>query len=103
MEIHVNAGLTQDEARELGLPVKDYSPTRLEEKIVIYADKLVDIISHPDRIVDSEIEAENRFDKILKKYSNLAKSEKALKRDLSYHEEIQRLIEETTLRNEHRS
>jgi uncharacterized protein len=103
MEIHVNADLTPDEDRELGLPLKDYSPTRLEEKIVIYADKLVDIISHPDRIVDSEIEAEKRFDEILEKYTNLSKSEKALKRQLSYHEEIQRLIEETTLRSEHRS
>ncbi len=99
----MNAGLNQDEARELGLHVKDYSPTRLVEKIVIYADKLVDIISYPDRIVDSEIEAEQRFDEILEKYTNLAKSGKALKRHLSYHEEIQRLIEETTLRNEHKS
>jgi len=102
MEKHVNAGLTEDEARELGLPSKDYSPSRLEEKIVIYSDKLVDIISHPDRIVDSEIEAEHRFKEILEQYPKLAKSEKAFQRHLAYHEEIQRLIKRATQRGEHR-
>jgi uncharacterized protein len=99
MEKHVNAGLTEDEARKVGLPSKDYSPSRLEEKIVIYSDKLVDIISHPDRIIDSEIEAEHRFKEILEQYPKLAKSEKAFKRHLAYHEEIQRLIKGATLRS----
>lgn len=50
MEKHIRGGLTEDEARELGLPVKDYTLKTLEEKIVIYADRLVDIIM--DGIVD---------------------------------------------------
>ena len=33
MEKHIRGGLTEDEARELGLPVKDYTLKTLEEKI----------------------------------------------------------------------
>src|SRR5512143_3919140 len=43
MEKHIRGGLTEAEAHELGLPVKDYTLRRLEERIVIYADRLVDI------------------------------------------------------------
>ena len=39
---HVGGGITADEAKELGWPVKDYLPTTLEEKIVSYADKLIE-------------------------------------------------------------
>ncbi len=38
MEKHIRGGLTEEEARELGLPVKDYTLKTLDEKIVIYAD-----------------------------------------------------------------
>jgi len=38
-ECHVGAGIPKDEARELGLPEKDFLPQTLEEKIVAYADK----------------------------------------------------------------
>lgn len=92
MEKHVNAGLTQEEAIELGLPAKDYAPTRTEEKIVIYADKLSDIVSHPDRLVSSDAEAEDRFVEILKAYPALNKGDKPLTRHLRYHEEIQALM-----------
>lgn len=40
MEKHIHGGLTPDEAKELGLPVKDYTLKSLEERIVIYADRL---------------------------------------------------------------
>ncbi|MBI4964470.1 MAG: HDIG domain-containing protein [Desulfomonile tiedjei] len=91
MEKHVNAGLTEEEAHGLGLPRKDYSPNTIEEKIVIYADKLVDIITASDRIVATEHEAEERFPEILKTHPNLAKGDKPLSRHLQYHEEIQGL------------
>jgi uncharacterized protein len=92
MEKHVNAGLTQEEAVELGLPAKDYTPTCMEEKIVIYADKLSDIVSHPDGLVSSDAEAEERFAEILKAYPALNKGARPLVRHLKYHEEIQGLI-----------
>lgn len=92
MEKHVKAGMTKEEAVDLGLPPKDYSAKTLEEKIVIYADKLVDIVSHPDGLVSSDAEAEERFADILRAYPALSKGEKPLLRHLKYHEEIQGLM-----------
>ena len=92
MEKHVNAGMTPDEAAALGLPGKDYTAQTLEQKIVIYADKLVDIISSPMKIVTTEREAEERFPEILKTQPGLAKGEKPLERHLRYHDEIQALM-----------
>lgn len=40
IERHIGAGLSKDEARAAGLPVKDYTPVSLEEKIVAHADNL---------------------------------------------------------------
>lgn len=40
-ERHIGAGLTSEEARELGLPEKDYIPETLAEKIVAQADNLI--------------------------------------------------------------
>jgi len=42
IERHAGSGISIDEARRLGWPVKSYAPQTLEEKIVTYADKLVD-------------------------------------------------------------
>jgi len=42
IERHVGGGIPDDEARELGLPKGHYVPETLEEKIVTYADKLID-------------------------------------------------------------
>ena len=39
---HVGAGLASDEARRLGLPEGDYVPRTLDQRIVCFADKLVD-------------------------------------------------------------
>ena len=39
---HIGGGITAEEAKELGWPVKDYLPTTLEEKLVTYADKLIE-------------------------------------------------------------
>lgn len=92
MEKHIRGGLTEQEAKELGLPVKDYSLKTLEEKIIIYADRLVDIIT--DGIVEiiDEKDAEERFEQILNDYQKYGKNEKTINRYISYHREIQGLI-----------
>jgi uncharacterized protein len=41
VERHIGAGIPPQEALELGLPPKDYTPQTLEEKIVAHADNLV--------------------------------------------------------------
>ncbi|MEE9151598.1 MAG: HDIG domain-containing metalloprotein [Thermoplasmata archaeon] len=42
IERHIGAGITRDEASRLGLPVKDYVPRTLEEKILAHADNLIE-------------------------------------------------------------
>ncbi len=90
MEKHIRGGLTEEEARELGLPVKDYRLKRIEERIIIYADRLVDIIS--DGVVQTEDEAEKRFEEILTTQVKYGKNDITLKRYLGYHREIQALM-----------
>jgi len=92
MERHIRGGLTEDEAKELGLPVKDYSLKTLEEKIVIYADRLVDIIMEGIVPIKYEMQAEEHFEEILRGYVKYGKNEKTLKRYLGYHRDIQGLI-----------
>ncbi len=92
MEKHIRGGLTREEAEELGLPPKDYSLKNLEEKIVIYADRLVDIITEDLVTLSSEKEAEERFEEILKNYPKYGKNEKTMTRYFQYHREIQQLI-----------
>lgn len=93
METHVKAGLTPKEAVEAGIPEKDYTPETLEEKIVVYADKLVDIIYSPDQVVSSEAEAQKRFTEILTTHPKLAKSQEAAQRQIRNHLEIQAMID----------
>ena len=92
MEKHIRGGLTPEEAQELGLPEKDYTLNRLEERIIIYADRLVDIITDPAGIVRGEREAEDRFEEILRAYPRYGKNEPTLLRYLRYHAEIQDLM-----------
>ncbi len=42
VERHAGGGISIEEAEKLGWPVKSYIPETLEEKIVTYADKLVE-------------------------------------------------------------
>ena len=93
MEKHIRGGLTEEEAVELGLPVKDYALTSLEEKIVIYADRLVDIITDSIVPIESEREAEDRFEEILRQIPKYGKNDKTLARYLGYHRELQSLME----------
>lgn len=97
MEKHIRGGLTGPEAAELGLPPKDYSLHLLEERIIIYADRLVDVIT--ESVVDlggEESEAERRFEEILRRYQRYGKNEPTLERYLRYHAEIQGLIARTS-------
>jgi uncharacterized protein len=41
IERHIGAGITESEAKDLGLGEKSYVPQTLEEKIVAHADNLV--------------------------------------------------------------
>jgi uncharacterized protein len=41
IERHVGSGLTAAEAARLGLPKRSFLPRSLEEKVVVYADKLI--------------------------------------------------------------
>ncbi len=92
MEKHSRGGLSESEALELNLPGRDYTLRRLEERIVIYADRLVDIIM--DGIVElrDEREAEERFEEILKTIPKYGKNPLTLARYLGYHREIQGLM-----------
>ena len=92
MEKHIRGGLTEPEARELGLPVKDYALRRIEERIIIYADRLVDILFDGIVTIRNEAEAEERFDEILRTYPKYGKNEITLNRYLGYHREIQGLM-----------
>ena len=92
MEKHIRGGLTAAEATELGLPVKDYTLRRLEERIVIYADRLVDIIHDGIVTLKNEGEAESRFESILREIPKYGKNEITLNRYLGYHREIQALM-----------
>jgi uncharacterized protein len=92
MEKHIRGGLTEPEARELGLPVKDYTLRCLEERIVIYADRLVDIIYDGIVPIKHEKESEERFEEILRTYPKYGKNALTLERYLGYHREIQGLM-----------
>ena len=92
MEKHIRGGLTEAEAEELCLPVKDYTLSRLEERIVIYADRLVDIIYDGIVTLKTESESESRFEEILRTYPKYGKNAITLNRYLGYHREIQGLM-----------
>jgi len=42
IERHAGGGISKEEAKKLGWPVRDYLPKSIEEKIVCYADKRVE-------------------------------------------------------------
>jgi uncharacterized protein len=85
---HIRGGLTEAEAKELGLPVRDYTLRTPEEKIVIYADRMVDI--YMDGIVPdtTEQKAEEQFVEILRNYPKYGKNPVTMQRYLALHEEI---------------
>jgi uncharacterized protein len=91
MEKHIRGGLSAKEAVELGLPAKDYTLSTLEERIIIYADRLVDIITDGIVSIEDEKEAEKRFEEILQTIPKYGKNDTTMERYLGYHREIQNL------------
>ena len=80
IERHIGAGITEEEAVNLGLPKKSYLPETLEEKIVAHADNLVSGSEEVDidfviekwkrRITDSE----DNIERLLKLDEELIKT-----------------------------
>ena len=80
-ERHIGAGIPAGEAKELGLPARDYIPTTLEEKAVAYADKLV---------IGDKL---GPYDEALKLFkTDLGPKHPAVERFMRLHEEIQGLM-----------
>jgi uncharacterized protein len=77
---------------ELGLPVKDYTFHRLEGRIIIYADRLVDIIHDGMVELADEKQAETEFKNILKDNMSYGKNDITMARYYGYHDEIQALM-----------
>lgn len=92
MQKHIRGGLSTEEAMELGLPIRDYTLRALEERIVIYADRLVDIIWDGIEKVSSQRDAEDRFMAILEGNIKYGKNARTLERYRGYHDEIQGLM-----------
>lgn len=53
IKCHIGAGIPRNEAESLGLPIQDYMPKTLEEKIVAHADNL--IAGHKKQNIENEI------------------------------------------------
>lgn len=85
---HIRGGLTEPEAVELGLPVRDYTLRTVEEKLVVYSDRLVDI--YTDGIVPNtdEKDAEHRFVEILQQYVKYGKNPITRERYVAMHRKI---------------
>jgi uncharacterized protein len=79
-ERHLGAGITKDEIvkYQLPLPKKDLLPKTIEEKIITYADDLVD-----DRILTAS--------EVIQRFKKQIKSPQALKRMVDLHNEIEKL------------
>jgi uncharacterized protein len=78
---HIGAGIPQDEAKELGLPPGQYMPETLEEKIVCYADKLME----GKKVVDISVTINHFIEKH-------GADHPAIKRHYELHEEIVGMI-----------
>jgi len=80
---HLGGGLTAKEASELGWPNEDYLPETLEEKIVTYADKLIE----GEKIVSIQ-------ETIRKLSRRLGADHPSIRRIINLHKEITRLCGE---------
>jgi uncharacterized protein len=58
---HIGAGITPKEAQQLGWPKDNYVPQSLEEKVVCYADKLIDGAKKaPVELTIQQLQSENK-------------------------------------------
>jgi uncharacterized protein len=81
IESHIGGGITATEAKKLGLPIKDYFPQTLEEKLVAYADK---------RIKGSNVVP---IEQTIEEFSmKLGKNHPSVERITRLHEELSPLI-----------
>lgn len=81
IECHAGGGIDIDEAKRLGWPIKSYLPQTLEEKIVCYADKLI------------EGKRRVKIERTISKFSKeLGKTHPSLGRIAKLHEEFSSLI-----------
>jgi len=80
---HLGGGLTSKEASELGWPSENYLPETIEEKIVTYADKLIE----GERIVPIE-------ETVKKLSKRLGAHHPSIKRIMNLHREITELCGE---------
>lgn len=74
-ETHILGGLDKEDAKEMGLPEKDYLPLTLEEKIICLADKLI--------AGTRKVTLEERFNRWFSKYgrsSILLKSKRRIEK-----------------------
>jgi len=77
---HIGGGITAEEAVKLGWPVEDYLPETIEEKIVTYADKLIE----GERVVPIE--------KTIREFSRkLGMNHPSIKRIIDLHKEITKI------------
>ena len=82
-ETHILGGLDKEDAREVGLPEKDYLPISIEEKIICLADKYMS--------GTKEVTLEQRFEKWFSKYGKTRILVKAKKRIELIEKEIESL------------
>ncbi|MBD3255289.1 MAG: HDIG domain-containing protein [Candidatus Lokiarchaeota archaeon] len=83
-ETHILGGLDKSDAKEVGLPDKDYLPTTIEEKIVCLADKHMS--------GSQEVSIDERFEKWFEKYGRSNILLKSRKRIKAIQKEIRSLI-----------
>ena len=89
---HFHGGLTPGEARALDLPPVDYTPRLLEERIILYADRLVDILTEGFFTFQDDGEAEARFEEIVTTHRAYGKDKLTSARYVEYHREISALV-----------
>lgn len=80
IERHAGSGISKDEAKKLGWPVKDYIPQTLEERIVTYADKLIEGLRRVS------------IERVLKKFSRDNVPKSSILRMQRLHEEFSPLL-----------
>ena len=75
------------------MPIRDYTLKTPEEKLVIYADRIVDTYTEELADVDEKA-AENRFEDILKQFIKHGKNETTTERYIKLHQEIRHWMNE---------
>lgn len=83
-ETHILGGLDKEDAKQVGLPERDFLPVTLEEKIICLADKYIS--------GTKEVTIEQRFEKWFNKYGRTQILTKAKERIEKIQKEIEDLM-----------